>query len=211
VDVTSAIKKFILALALLCGANAYAYVVGISAGTRSLYLEVGMGLMTGGNGSFSGGATPGNNTTVNSASVTVPAISLGAGTQVMTTDSTQTMSPYDNYAGFCVTPSQVYVGGFYRAPVGSGSATLAVSSPSDLMNGSGNRISFNNISWVSGGTGDTTPTIPSGTFAAGTTQTLLSVALNKWFESCLQFNYANNQIFAAGTYSGRATYILSAP
>ena len=45
----------------------------------------------------------------------------------------------------------------------------------------------------------------------GTTQTLFSVARNNWFESCLTFSYANANMVAAGTFTGRATYTLVAP
>jgi hypothetical protein len=74
-----------------------------------------------------------------------------------------------------------------------------------------NSVSFNNISWVSSGIGDAVTTIPSGTFVAGTTQTLLSIARNNWFESCFQFNYANANVVPAGTFTGRVTYTLTSP
>ena len=96
-------------------------------------------------------------------------------------------------------------------PGAGGNATVSVTSPANLVNASGNTISFSSISWVSGGIGDATPTIPSGSFVGGSTQTLLSVARNTWFESCLAFSYANSQLAAAGTFSGRVTYTLSAP
>lgn len=197
------------ALALLPLA-ARAYVVTITAGTRSIYLQVGVGTMAG--GYFSSGGTPGNNGTVNSVRVTVPAASLGTGTQPMTTDSTVTSSPYDGYA-FCpvTTPARsVYIGGFYRTPGTGANATLTVTSPTNLVSGT-DIIPFNNISWVSSGNGDATPTIASGTFAGGTTQTLLSITRNTWFESCMQFNYANSSVVPAGTYTNRVTYTLTVP
>lgn len=199
-----------VASALLCG-GAQAYVTTITSGTKSLYLVVGTGTMSGGGGTFSGGGTPGNNTTVNKVSVAVPAASIGNGTALaMTTDSTTTASLLDGYAGFCTVPAQVYVAGFYRTPNGNTQATLTVTSPANLTSGS-NNLSFGTISWVSGGLGDAVPTIPSGTFVAGTTQTLLSVTNNTWFESCLSFNYANGAAVAAGTYTGRVTYTLTSP
>lgn len=195
------------ALALL-PLPAYPYLVTITAGTKSIFLQVGTGTMTG--GTFNSGGTPGNNGTINTVTVTVPAASLGAGTQAMTTNSTVTASPWDGYA-FCPSvPSQVYIGGFYRTPGTGTNATLTATSPANLVSG-GNSISFNTISWVSGGNGDATPTIPSGTFAAGTVQTLLSIARNSWFESCLQFNYANAAVVPAGTFTGRVTYTLTSP
>jgi hypothetical protein len=197
----------LLVLALLTPAS-HAYVVTITAGTKSLYLQVGVGTMSG--GTFSAGGTPGSNGTINSVSVTVPAANLGAGTRAMTTDSTVAASAYDGFA-FCTVPSQVYVGGFFRTPGASSNATLTVTAPSTLVNSGGDTIPFSTVSWISGGAGDATPTIPSGTFVGGAAQTLLSVTRNTWFESCLQFNYANTQLVPAGTFKGRVSYTLTAP
>lgn len=195
------------ALALAASAS-QAFVVGIAPGTRSLFLQVGAGTMTGGNFAF--GGTPGNNSTINSVSVTVPAASLGAGALPMTTDSTVTRSPYDGFT-FCSVPAKVYVGGFYRTPGNAANATLSATAPTALANASGDTIPFNTISWISSGNGDAVATIPSGTFVGGATQNLLSVSRNTWFESCLQFNYANAQLAPAGTFTGRVSYTLTAP
>ena len=192
----------------LAGAGAQAFVVTITAGTKSLFLQVGAGTMTGGN--FNAGGTPGNNSTINRVSVTIPAANIGAGTSAMTTDSTVTASPYDNFA-YCTVPSQVYVGGFYRTPGTGANATLTATAPASLVNATGNTIPFNTISWVSGGAQDATATIPSGTFVGGASQTLLSVTRNTWFESCLQFNYANTQLVGSGTFTGRVSYTLTSP
>lgn len=189
------------------GVPAHAFVANIAAGTQTLFLQVGAGTITGGN--FTSGGTPGNNSTINSVSVNVPSAVLGTGVQVMTTDSTVTNSPYDSFA-FCAVPAQVYVGGFYRTPGAAGNATLSVASPPTLSNGLGDALPFTSISWVSGGTGDATATIPSGTFT-GATQTLYSVTRNNWFESCLAFRYANTALVPAGTFTGRVTYTLTAP
>lgn len=188
----------------------HAFVVNITPGPRSIYLQVGVGTMTG--GTFNNGGTPGNNATVNRVSAAVTAANLGAGTVAMTTDSTVTASPYDGF-NFCSIPAQVYVGGFFRTPGSSSSAnaTLTATAPSALANGSGDTIPFNSISWISGGNGDATATIPSGTFVGGAPQTLLSVTQNTWFESCLQFNYANAQVVPAGTFTGQVSYTLTAP
>jgi hypothetical protein len=200
---------FVAALVLPLAAQGY--VVTIAGGTRSIYLQVGTGTMTGGN--FNAGGTPGSNATVNQVTVTVPASNLGTGTLPMTTNSAVTNSPYDGFA-FCpvTAPARsVYVGGFYRNGAGSANATLTVTSPANLASGA-NTIPFNNISWVSSGNSDATPTIPSGSFpGAGGTQTLLSVTRNTWFESCMQFNYANSAVFPAGTYTNRVTYTLTVP
>lgn len=189
------------------GVHSHAFVATISAGTRTLFLQVGAGTMTGGN--FNSGGMPGNNSTINSLSVNVPSAALGTGVQAMTTDSTVSISPYDSFA-FCTVPAQVYVGGFYRTPGAAGNGTLSVTSPATLSNGLGDTLPFTSISWVSSGAGDATTTIPSGTFT-GATQTLYSVTRNNWFESCLAFRYANTALVPAGTFTGRVTYTLAAP
>lgn len=193
-------------------APAHAFTVSISPGTKALFLQVGAGTMTGGN--FNAGGVPGNNSTINTATVTVPAAQLGSGVaQPMATNSTVSVSPWDGYS-FCSTPATtglIYVGGFYRLPGSSGaSATLAVTTPANLTNAAGNTIPFNRISWTSSGNGDATTTIPSGQFT-GAAQTLLSVPLNTWFESCLAFSYLNTKVVPAGSFTGQATFTLTAP
>jgi hypothetical protein len=193
---------------LLC-TGAQAFSVSITPGTRSLFLQVGAGTMTGGN--FSSGGTPGNNATINRVSVTVPAASLGAGSLAMSTDSTVTASAYNGRA-FCTVPAQVYVGGFYRAPgMAASSAALTATAPASLTNASGNTIAFNTVSWVSAGAADSGTTIANGTFVGGASQTLLGISRNTWFESCLQFSYANTQLVGSGNFTGRVSYTLTAP
>ncbi len=199
-----------LACALCMGAFlAHAYTVNITAGTRAIYLQVGNGSYT---GTYTGGGTPGHNATVNKVSVSVPAAQVGNGTaQQMTSDSTQAVSYYDNYS-FCNPPMQVYIGGFYRLPGTTGTATLSVTtSAANLVDAAGDTIPFSQISWASSGNGDTgTEVIPGGAFTGGT-QTLMTFRVNNWVESCHTFSYANASSVAAGTYTGRATYTLSAP
>jgi hypothetical protein len=189
--------------------SATGYQVAITAGSRALFLQVGTGTMTGGN--FNAGGAPADNTTVNLVSVTLSAATLGTGPVTMTSNSAVANSPL-NSSAFCAPPTQVYVGGFFRrsAAGAATSATLSVTTPASLLNASADTIPFTAISWISGGAGDATPTIPSGTFI-GATQTLLTIPMNNWFESCLTFRYANSQGYAAGTFTGRATYTLSAP
>ena len=187
--------------------SAQAYLVSITPGARAIYLQVGTGTFT---GTYSGGGTPGNNSTINTVTATVPASALGAGPQTMATNSTTANSPYDNYA-FCTPGSgQVYVGGFYRSNGSSQNATLTVTAPAYLVNATSDTIPISTISWVSSGAGDSTATIPSGTFT-GSRQLLLSVGVNSWFESCLTFSYSNAQLAPAGTFTGRAVYELVAP
>lgn len=203
-------RRALLAGVLGAGVSlACAYTVNINAGTRAIYLQVGNGSFT---GTYSGGGTPGVNATINKVSVSVPAAQVGNGTaQQMTSDSTQAVSFYDNYS-FCNPPTQVYIGGFYRLPGTTGTATLSVStSAANLVDAAGDTIPFSQISWASSGNGDTgTEVIPGGAFTGGT-QTLTTFKVNTWNESCHTFTYANAASVAAGTYTGRATYTLSAP
>ena len=198
----------VLLVCALASPLSQAFVVSITAGTKSMFLQVGVGSITG--GTFNSGGVPGNNATINQVSVTVPAATLGAGSVAMTTDSTVAVSPYDGYV-FCTVPAQMYVGGFFRTPGASTNATLTATAPVALTNAAGNTIAFNTVSWISGGNGDASATIPSGTFVGGSTQNLLSVTSNTWFESCLQFNYSNAQFVPSGTFKGRVSYTLTAP
>jgi hypothetical protein len=204
------ILKTIAAAAALCAiGDASAYVVNIGTGTRAIYLQVGNGSFT---GTYQGGGTPGKNATVNQVTVTVPAAQVGSGTaQQMTSNSTQANSFYDNFT-FCNPPVQVYIGGFFRLPGAVGTATLTVTtSAANLTNATGDTIPFSQISWTSSGIGDAgAEPIPGGTFTGGT-QTLASFPVNTWRESCHTFSYANAASVASGTYTGRATYTLSAP
>ena len=191
------------------GRDLFAFTANIGTGTRAIYLQVGNGSFT---GTYSGGGTPKNNATINVVSVAVPAAQVGSGTaQAMTSDSTQAASFYDNYS-FCNPPGQIYIGGFFRLPGNSGTATLSVTTSSaNLTNATGDTIPFSQISWTSSGNGDTgAEPIPGGTFTGGT-QTLTTFPVNTWRESCHTFSYANAASVASGTYTGRATYTLSAP
>jgi hypothetical protein len=195
--------------AIAVAGAAQAFTVNIGNGKRAIYLQVGNGSFA---GSYSAGGTPGSNATINKVSVSVPAAQVGSGTaQPMTSDSTQATSYYDGRA-FCNPPAQVYIGGFYRQPGPAGTATLSVTtSAANLVNATGDTIAFSQISWTSSGIGDTgAQPIPAGTFT-GATQTLATFAQNTWQESCHTFSYANTASVASGTYTGRATYTLSAP
>lgn len=206
--------------ALLASTDAPAFQASIQAGSRALYLQVGAGSMVGGGcflifgtGCYSGGATPGNNLTVNTVSTSIAASAIGTGPQAMSTDSTVTYGSYNgtftNVLGgsICVPGNgEVYVGGFYRTPGTAGNATLSVTTPTSLVNATSDTIPFSSISWTS-----SDGTVPAGTFAGGSTQTLGSLARNNWFESCLTFQYANAGLAPAGTFRGRATYQLVAP
>jgi hypothetical protein len=203
------LRAFFAMAACSAVAGALAFSVNIGAGTRAIYLQVGNGAFT---GTYQGGGTPGKNATVNQVTVTVPAAQLGKGTaQQMTSNSTQAVSYYDNF-NFCSPPIQVYIGGFFRLPGTVGTATLSVTtSAANLVNATGDTIPFTQVSWTSTGAGDTgVQPIPGGTFTGGM-QTLATFGANTWKESCHTFSYANAASVAAGTYTGRATYTLSAP
>ena len=201
----------LFAVFALSGGDADAFTANITAANpRALYLQVGVGSFT---GTYYNGGTPGNNATVNLVSVTVPASAVGTGAaQAMTTNSTAANSFYDNYT-FCNVPAELYVGGFYRynSNAGGAAATLTATSPANLTTAAGDSIPFTEISWTSKGNGDTgAQPFPAGTFNGGT-QTIGSITRNQWAESCQAFSYANSAVRAAGTYSGRVTYTLSAP
>ncbi len=206
----------ILCLALLAAANhpAPAFTVAISAGApKSVYLQVGVGTFA---GLYNSGGTPGNNPTVNKVSVAVAAAAVGNGAaQAMTTDSTQTNSFYDNYT-FCTVPAQLYIGGFYRT-TGPGIGTVSVTAtvPASMVNATGDTIPFSQVSWTSGGNGPLGDSagqpFTAGTFTGGAVQTVGTIAQNHWAESCWTFSFSNTTYPAAGTYTGRVLYTLTAP
>jgi hypothetical protein len=199
---------------LACALSAQAYTVNISPrNPRTIYLQVGVGAFTG--GSYNAGGSPAVNGTINVVSVTVPTAQVGNGAaQAMTTNSTASISYLDNFA-FCNLPGQLYVGGFFRAvnaAGGSNTATLVASVPASLINAAGQSIPFSQIRWTSSGNGDTgAQPFPAGIFPPGGTMTIGTIRRNQWAESCHAFSYLNSAVPAAGTYTGRVTYTLSAP
>lgn len=188
--------------------NTNAWVLVISAGPKQIYIQVGNGTYTGGNDNA--GGKPANNSTVNVVSVTVPAASIGNGTPLpMTSNSTAANSFQDGYV-VCNPPNQVYIGGWVRVPGTVGSAVMSVTTPANLTNASGDTIPFSSIKWVSSANGNAAADIASGTFNGGNL-TLANIAANRWVENCMTFTYANANIYAPGTYNGRAVYTLSLP
>lgn len=184
-------------------ASAQAWTLTLAAASRRVFLQVGNGTLNA------------NNTQVNQVSVTVPANQLGNGAaQQMTSNSTQSVSPVDNFT-VCTPPVQVYVGGSYQrsnAADGPATALLQVTSPANLTSAAGDVIPFTQLSWTTSALGgDATPNvIPAGTFTGGT-QTLTTIPANRYVENCHTFSYANAALRAAGTYDGRVTYTLSTP
>jgi hypothetical protein len=203
--------------------SAHAFTITLAAASpKTAYLQVGVGTFT---GTYCGscnennppiaqspGSAPGNNTTVNTVSVSVAANAVGNGTaQTMTTDSTQSNSFFDNFA-FCNLPNQLYIGGYYRTTgTGTNTATVTASVPTSLTDTAGNTIPFSQISWTSGGNADSgAEPFPAGSFT-GTSLSVGSIAQNQWAESCWTFSYKNTVVPAAGTYTGTVTYTLTAP
>ena len=214
-----------VSLALLAADVARAFTITLAnESPKMVYLQIGVGTFT---GTYCGtnctytppvaqstGSAPGINTTINQVSVSVPANAVGNGTaQAMTTDSTQSLSFFDGFAR-CNAPTQLYIGGFYRSPGASGNGTIATVTatvPISLTDGAGDTIPFTQISWTSGGNGDTgAEPFPAGGFS-GTSQVVGSIANNQWAESCWTFSYSNTVVPAAGTYTGRVLYTLSVP
>jgi hypothetical protein len=199
----------LLLMALCSWQSAHAFVVTIAPGARAVYLRVGDGVFT---GNYNNAGVPGSGGAINVVSVSVPAGVLGNGTdQLMNTNATSGASNYDGYA-FCNVPAQIYVGGFYRLPGSTGTATLTATAPANLVSAAGDTIPFSQISWTSSGNGDgaAAQPVPAGSFSGGT-QTLASFPVNTWRESCHRFRYGNDAVVAAGTYTGRVIYTLSAP
>jgi len=129
----------------------------------------------------------------------------------MTTDSSAANSYWDGYL-FCNLPAELYIGGFYRTTgAGTNTATVTATLPVSLTDAAGDTIPFSQISWTTGGNGDAgAEPFPAGSFNA-TTLSVGSISQNHWAESCWTFSYANTVVPAAGTYTGRVTYTLSAP
>ncbi len=190
---------------------AFAYTVTLTAAApKAVYLQVGVGSFT---NTYLNGGQPGNNTTINSVSVTVPGAAVGNGTaQSMTTNSTAAMSFWDNYI-FCNVPGQVYIGGFYRTTGGAtAAAQVTATVPTSLTSASGQTIPFSKISWATSGNGDTGgQPFPAGTFVSGGVQNVGAMSSNTWNESCWAFSYLNDSVQAAGTFTGTVRYSLSSP
>lgn len=215
-------NKCIFLLSLLVAnvsaiASAYAFTTTVTAGSSTLYLRVGDG---GFNGTLRNNGTAQNLSTVNTVSVAMtPAEMIAQYTtssnvnKQMTSNGTIATSHWDGYA-FCNVPQEVYVGGFYRrtTSAGWGAATLTATVPASLVNERGNTIPFSKISWVSSGNGDgsTAQPFPSRTFAAGN-QTLGTIAVNRWAESCHKYTYQHTGFLPSGTYTGRVVYTLTTP
>lgn len=180
---------------------AHAWSISIAAASRRVFLHVG------------NGTAESDNPSIPLVTANLSAAQLLSGTaQAMTSDSTQSASLLDGF-NTCPTPSsQMLIGASYRrssAADGPASATLRVTSPTNLVTSGGDTIPFTQISWTVAAPGSGVPNvIPAGT-CTGATQTLTTVPANTYIENCHSYSYANSAIRAAGTYNGRVTYTLS--
>ncbi len=195
-------KAWLLVIAVIVTPTlVHAWVIGINPGSRAVYLAVG------------NASTNADNATVNLVSLVLPVAATGSGTaQAMTSNSTQAVSPLDNFTVCTPTAGQVYIGGFYRLPATNATtAVLQVTTPAGLTSGV-NSIPFSEISWTSTSIGNNgAADIPAGSFVSGGTRFLRNFAANSYVENCHTFSYANTSLVAAGTYDGVATYTLTAP
>jgi hypothetical protein len=193
-------RVMVAILQVLLASAAHAWVLNVTPGPRTVYLAVGQATANAAN------------TTVNLVSVNVPANAVGTGAvQPMQSNSTQAISPFDNFTVCQPANGQVYIGGFFRLPATNATtAVLQVTTPAGLTNGA-NTIAFNQISWTSTALGNATADIPAGTFPSGGTLVLRNFAANTYVENCHTFNYANTVVVPGGVYNGVATYTLTAP
>lgn len=221
-----ATRKSAVALAITLGLDlalpagrASAFTVSLTAANpRQIYLQVGDGTFTGGNytpikGNGQPTGQPGVNTTINVMSVSVPANAVGNSTaQTMTTNSTAANSFWDGFLFCNLAQQQLYIGGFYRTSgAGTNTATVTATLPASLTDTAGDTIPFSQISWTSSGNADSgAEPFPAGSFTS-TSLTVGTIAQNQWAESCWTFSYKNSVVPAAGTFTGRVTYTLSAP
>jgi hypothetical protein len=204
-------RALVAAAAVAGPATAWAYTATLNpANPKEIYLQVGVGSFT---APYINGGQPGQNTTVNSESVSVPPSAIGNKTaQAMTTNSTATQSFWDNYT-YCSVPGQLYIGGFYRT-TGAATAAAQVNAtvPAALVDATGDTIPFSAISWTSSGNGDNgAEPFPGGTFVAGGAQSVGSMASNTWNESCWTFSYSNATVPRVGIYTGVVLYTMSSP
>jgi hypothetical protein len=208
------------AVLLAAGSTAaVAYTATLTAATpEAIYLQVGVGLFTGGNytpiqGNGQPTGTPGNNATVNIVSASLTLAEVGNGTaQAMTTNSTAADSYWDGFA-FCNVPAQLYIGGFYRTTgAATAAAQVTATVPAALTDPKGDTLPFSKISWTSSGNDDAgAEPFPAGTFVNGGVQTVGTMASNTWNESCWTFSYLNNTVPASGFYTGTVTYTMTTP
>ncbi len=194
-------RLLVAALGLFVSQPGFGWVLAVTPGIRAVYLAVG------------NATANADNATVNLVNTTLLAADVGSGVaKLMTSNSTQANSPFDNFTVCVPSAGEVYIGGFFRLPSASATtAVLQVTTPAGLTSGV-NSISFDQISWTSTSIGNAgAADIPAGSFVSGGTRFLRNFAANSYVENCHTFSYANAAPVAAGVYNGRATYTLTAP
>lgn len=86
--------------------------------------------------------------------------------------------------------------------------TVTMNSSVPLVNGSGNTLPFNEISWTTRD-GD----IPGGRFNQGAAQTFFNMNIayprGRGVIDYLTFRYDNDTVYPAGTYTGRVVYTIA--
>lgn len=135
------------------------------------------------------GIRVGQPTGVSTVDVNVPVNNIGDGTPIVGTPA-------------------VFVGAYARAPFSFPYPvfTMSVDSSLPLSNGS-ETIPFTEISWTSAA-GD----IPSGTFTGGNSQVILGPIIAAFVVTDTHtFEYANTDLIASGSYTGRVTYTAAVP
>ncbi|HXS52899.1 MAG TPA: hypothetical protein VN782_10245 [Usitatibacter sp.] len=185
--------KNTLLLALLASTAVHAATVVIGSGGGRLILQIG-----------------GTNATINTVNFSVPGTGVGDGTAVTSTNVT----PADPTCPANSVLIDIQARSQNSAPR---TATLSVDSSTPLTSG-GFTIPFSQVAWSSSTPGggpngclNSPTTIPSGTFAGAAGQSLISITTSQRACVCARFQYLNQSIVSAGTYTGAVTYTLSMP
>ena len=182
-----------IAACLLAASAAHGATVSIGNGTGRLILQIGSTAAT-----------------VNQVNFSVPGTNVGDGTVIASSNVTPASPTCP--ANTVLIDVQARSQGFNQR-----TATLTVDSSVPLSTGTFT-IPFSQVAWTSstpggGGSGclNAPTTIPSGTFTGAAGQSLISFTTSKRACVCAQFQYLNQSIVSAGTYTGRVTYTLAMP
>jgi len=188
----------VLLSALAAAPSAWAFEVDlVPSNPRTLYLRVG-----------SAGDV------INRVETTLSPGNIGNGVSqpMLPTSGGATASELDG--GPACSVGQVYVAGYYRTasqgqPFGD-PARMSVLAPPTLV-GAGGSIPISQISWTTSHARNPASPVPAtGTFSGGS-QVFGSIVRNRWFETCMSFSYANQQIVPGGSYDARVTFTLTQP
>lgn len=137
--------------------------------------------------------------TIDVVTFTVPAASVGNGVPV---------AGVVTASGLCAANNVLIDAEARATPANSRTATLSVDTSIPLTSGA-DSIPFTEIEWTASGFAPIT--IASGAFSATPGQVLTAFQNSRRARQCHAFVFRNTQIFAAGTYQGRATYTLTMP